>query len=111
MDIVTSDGVITVEESQSLETDLDITEGMSIERGYSSPYFITDQDRQICELENPKILITDQKISTLTNLVPILEEIQKSASPFLVLAEDIEGEALTTPVSYTHLTLPTKRIV
>ncbi len=98
MDIVTSDGVITVEESQSLETDLEITEGMSFDRGYSSPYFVTDQERQICELENPKILITDQKISTLTNLVPILEEIQKSASPFLVLAEDIEGEALTTLV-------------
>ncbi len=98
MDIVTSDGVITVEESQSLETDLDITEGMSFDRGYSSPYFVTDQERQICELENPKILITDQKISSLANLVPILEEIQKSASPFLVLAEDIEGEALTTLV-------------
>ena len=98
MDIVTSDGVITVEESQSLDTELDITEGMSFERGYSSPYFVTDQERQICELEDPKILITDQKISTLTNLVPILEEIQKSASPFLILAEDIEGEALTTLV-------------
>ncbi len=98
MDIVTSDGVITVEESQSLETELDITEGMSFDRGFSSPYFVTDQERQICELENPKILITDQKISTLTNLVPILEEVQKSASPFLVLAEDIEGEALTTLV-------------
>ncbi len=98
MDIVTSDGVITVEESQSLETELDITEGMSFDRGYSSPYFVTDQERQICELENPKILITDQKISTLTNLVPILEEVQKSASTFLILAEDIEGEALTTLV-------------
>ena len=98
MDIVTSDGVITVEESQSLETELDITEGMSFDRGYSSPYFITDQDRQICELDNPKILITDQKISNLNNLVPILEEIQKSSSPFLILAEDIEGEALTTLV-------------
>ncbi len=98
MDIVTSDGVITVEESQSLETELDITEGMSFDRGYSSPYFITDQERQICELENPKILITDQKISNLNNLVPILEEIQKSGAPFLILAEDIEGEALTTLV-------------
>ncbi len=98
MDIVSSDGVITVEESQSLETELDITEGMSFDRGYSSPYFVTDQERQICELENPKILITDQKISTLTNLVPILEEVQKSASPLLILAEDIEGEALTTLV-------------
>ena len=98
MDIVTSDGVITVEESQSLDTELDITEGMSFERGYSSPYFVTDQERQICELEDPKILITDQKVSTLTNLVPILEEMQKSASPFLILAEDIEGEALTTLV-------------
>ncbi|MDC3118458.1 chaperonin GroEL [Prochlorococcus sp. AH-716-K03] len=98
MDIVTSDGVITVEESQSLETELDITEGMSFDRGYSSPYFVTDQERQICEIENPKILITDQKISTLTNLVPILEEVQKSSSPFLIIAEDIEGEALTTLV-------------
>ena len=98
MDKVTSDGVITVEESQSLETELDITEGMSFDRGYSSPYFITDQDRQICELDNPKILITDQKISNLNNLVPILEEIQKSSSPLLILAEDIEGEALTTLV-------------
>jgi len=98
MDIVTSDGVITVEESQSLETELDITEGMSFDRGYSSPYFVTDQERQICELENPRILITDQKISTLTSLVSILEEIQKSASPLLILAEDIEGEALTTLV-------------
>ncbi len=98
MDIVTSDGVITVEESQSLETELDITEGMSFDRGYSSPYFVTDQERQVCEFENPKILITDQKISTLIDLVPILEEIQKSSSPFLILAEDIEGEALTTLV-------------
>ncbi len=98
MDIVTSDGVITVEESQSLETELDITEGMSFDRGYSSPYFVTDQERQVCELENPKILITDQKVSTLVDLVPILEEIQKSGSPFLILAEDIEGEALTTLV-------------
>ncbi len=98
MDIVTSDGVITVEESQSLETELDITEGMSFDRGYSSPYLVTDQERQICELVNPKILITDQKISNLNNLVPILEEIQKSGEPFLILAEDIEGEALTTLV-------------
>ena len=98
LDIVSSDGVISVEESQSLDTELEITKGMSFDRGYSSPYFITDQDRQVCELENPKILITDQKISNLNNLVPILEEIQKSASPFLILAEDIEGEALTTLV-------------
>jgi len=98
MDIVTSDGVITVEESQSLETELDITEGMSFDRGYSSPYFVTDQERQVWELEDPKILITDQKISTLVDLVPILEEIQKAGSPFLILAEDIEGEALTTLV-------------
>ena len=98
LDIVTSDGVISVEESQSLDTELEITKGMSFDRGYSSPYFITDQDSQTCELENPKILITDQKISNLSNLVPILEEIQKSGSPFLILAEDIEGEALTTLV-------------
>ena len=98
MDIVGSDGVITVEESQSLETELDITERRSFDRGYSSPYFVTDQERQICELENPKILITDQKISSLNSLVTILEEIQKTSSPLLILAEDIEGEALTTLV-------------
>ena len=98
LDIVSSDGVVSVEESQSLDTELEITKGMSFDRGYSSPYFITDQERQICELENPKILITDQKISNLNNLVPILEDIQKSGSPFLILAEDIEGEALTTLV-------------
>ena len=98
LEIVTSDGVISVEESQSLDTELEITKGMSFDRGYSSPYFITDQDRQVCELENPKILITDQKVSNLSNLVPILEEIQKSGSPLLILAEDIEGEALTTLV-------------
>ena len=71
---------------------------MSFDRGYSSPYFVTGQERQVCELENPKILITDQKVSTLVDLVPILEEIQKSGSPFLIIAEDIEGEALTTLV-------------
>jgi len=98
MQKVGNEGVITVEESQSLDTELDITEGMSFDRGYSSPYIVTDQERQVCELENPKILITDQKISTLVDLVPILEEIQKSGSPFLILAEDIEGEALTTLV-------------
>ena len=98
LDIVTSDGVISVEESQSLETELEITKGMSFDRGYSSPYFITDQDRQICELENPRILITDQKISNLSGLVPILEQIQKNSIPLLILAEDIEGEALTTLV-------------
>ena len=98
MEIVSADGIITVEESQSLETELEITEGMSFERGFSSPYFVTDQERQKCELENPMILITDQKISNLNNLVPILEEIQKTNSPFLILAEDIEGEALATLV-------------
>ena len=98
MQIVSSDGVITVEESQSLQTELEITEGMSFDRGFTSPYFVTDQERQICEFENPKILLTDQKISVVSSLITLLEEIQKSGSPLLILAEEVEGEALATLV-------------
>jgi len=98
MDKVTVDGVITVEESKSLSTELEITEGMEFDRGYSSPYFITDQERQICEFENALLLITDQKISTATDLVPILENIQKNSSPLVIISEEVDGEALATLV-------------
>ena len=98
MDRVSVDGVITVEESKSLATEMEVTEGMAFDRGYSSPYFVTDADRQVCEFENPLILLTDRKISTVTDLVPVLEAVQKSGSPLLVLSEEVEGEALATLV-------------
>ncbi|CAE08369.1 chaperonin GroEL [Parasynechococcus marenigrum] len=98
MDRVSADGVITVEESKSLATELEVTEGMAFDRGYSSPYFVTDADRQICEFENPLILLTDRKISAIADLVPVLEAVQKSGSPLLVLAEEVDGEALATLV-------------
>ena len=98
MDRVSADGVITVEESKSLATELEVTEGMAFDRGYSSPYFVTDPDRQICEFENPLILLTDRKISAIADLVPVLEAVQKSGSPLLILAEEVEGEALATLV-------------
>ena len=99
MDIVTSDGVITVEESQSLETALDITEGMSFDRGYSSPYFVTDQERQICELENPRILITDQKISSLTISIAFIIASYVVCINFFALIE-------TSPISNVLLVSP-----
>ncbi len=98
MDRVSVDGVITVEESKSLATELEVTEGMAFDRGYSSPYFVTDTERQICEFENPLILLTDRKISTVTDLVPVLEAVQSSGTPLLILAEEVEGEALATLV-------------
>merc|ERR1711871_1705977 len=98
MDRVSVDGVITVEESKSLATELEVTEGMAFDRGYSSPYFVTDTERQICEFENPLILLTDRKISAVTDLVPVLEAVQSSGSPLLILAEEVEGEALATLV-------------
>ena len=98
MDRVSVDGVITVEESKSLATELEVTEGMAFDRGYSSPYFVTDADRQVCEFDNPLILLTDRKISSITDLVPVLEAVQKSGSPLLILAEEVEGEALATLV-------------
>ena len=98
MDRVSVDGVITVEESKSLATELEVTEGMAFDRGYSSPYFVTDADRQVCEFDNPLILLTDRKISTVADLVPVLETVQSSGSPLLILAEEVEGEALATLV-------------
>ena len=98
MDRVSVDGVITVEESKSLATELEVTEGMAFDRGYSSPYFVNDGDRQLCEFENPLLLLTDRKISAIADLVPALELVQKSGSPLLILAEEVEGEALATLV-------------
>ena len=95
---VSADGVITVEESTSLATELEITEGMAFDRGYSSPYFVTDQERRECVFENALILITDRKISTITDLVPVLEAVSKSGRPLLILAEEVDGEALATLV-------------
>ena len=98
MEKVTKDGVITVEESKSLSTELEVVEGMQIDRGYISPYFITNNDRMTVEFENARILITDKKISNIQDLVPILEKVARSGQPLLVIAEDIEGEALATLV-------------
>ena len=91
MDRVSVDGVITVEESKSLATEMEVTEGMAFDRGYSSPYFVTDADRQVCEFENPLILLTYRKISTVIDLVPVLEAVQKSGSQLLILSEEVEG--------------------
>ena len=88
---VSADGVITVEESTSLATELEITEGMAFDRGYSSPYFVTDQDRRECAFDNALLLITDRKISAITDLVPVLEAVSKTGKPLLILSEQGEG--------------------
>lgn len=98
MDKVGREGVITVEESKSLNTELEVVEGMEIDRGYISPYFVTDSERQIVEFENPKLLITDKKVNLIQDLVPVLERVARTGSPLLIIAEDIEGEALATLV-------------
>ena len=98
MDKVGKDGVITVEESKSLTTELEVVEGMQLDRGYISPYFVTDNERQLVEFENAKILITDRKINVIQDLVPILEKAARSGSPLVIISEDVEGEALATLV-------------
>jgi chaperonin GroEL len=98
MDKVGKDGVITVEEAQGLETTMDVVEGMQFDRGYLSPYFITDPDRMECVLDNPVILLHEKKISNLKDLLPLLENVAKMGSPLLVIAEEVEGEALATLV-------------
>ncbi len=98
MEKVGKDGVITVEEGRSLETDLDVVEGMQFDRGYLSPYFITDPEKMYIELEDPLILMYDKKVANMKDLVPLLEEVARSTKPLLVMAEDIEGEALATLV-------------
>ena len=93
---VGSEGVISVEESKTTETSLDVVEGMKFDRGFLSPYFVTDADRMEAVLEDPLILLCDHKMSALRDLIPLLEQIAKSAQPLLIIAEDIEGEALAT---------------
>jgi chaperonin GroEL len=98
MDKVGKEGVITVEEAKSLETTLDVVEGMQFDRGYLSPYFVTDPERMEVVLEDPFILIHEKKISAMKDLLPVLEQIAKSGKPLLLIAEDVEGEALATLV-------------
>ena len=113
MDKVGKEGVITVEDGSGLENELDVVEGMQFDRGYLSAYFINNQDSMSADLENPFILLFDKKISNIRDLLPLLENVAKAGRPLLVIAEDVEGEALATlvAVSYTHLTLPTNREV
>ncbi len=98
MEKVGKDGVITVEESKTLETTLDVVEGMQFDRGYLSPYFVTDPERMEVVLENPVILIHEKKISSMKDLLPVLEQVARLGRPLLIIAEDIEGEALATLV-------------
>ena len=98
LDKVGRDGVVTVEESKTAETELDVVEGMQFDRGYLSPYFITNQDKMKVEFENPFILIHDKKLSSLQPLLPVLETIVQSGKPLLIIAEDVDGEALATLV-------------
>jgi len=98
MEKVGNEGVITVEEAKSLETELDVVEGMQFDRGYLSPYFITDADKMQAELEDPFVLLFDKKLSSLQAMLPVLEAVVQSSRPLLIIAEDIEGEALATLV-------------
>ena len=98
MEKVGKEGVITVEDGKSLKNELDVVEGMQFDRGYLSPYFITNPDKQVAVLENPFILLHDQKISNIRDLLPILEQVAKAGRPLLIICEDLEGEALATLV-------------
>ena len=98
MDKVGKEGVITVEEAKSMETTLEVVEGMQFDRGYLSPYFVTDSERMECVLDDPYILIHEKKISAMKDLLPILEQIAKAGRPFIIIAEEVEGEALATLV-------------
>jgi len=98
MEKVGNEGVITVEEAKSLATELDVVEGMQFDRGYLSPYFVTNSEKMICELENPYILLHEKKLSNLQTMLPVLEAVVQSSRPLLIIAEAIEGEALATLV-------------
>jgi chaperonin GroEL len=98
MDKVGKDGVITVEEAKAMETSLEVVEGMQFDRGYLSPYFVTDAERMECVLENALLLIHEKKISNMKDLLPVLEQVAKLGQPLLIIAEDLEGEALATLV-------------
>ncbi|MBU1215299.1 MAG: chaperonin GroEL [Gammaproteobacteria bacterium] len=98
MDKVGKEGVITIEDGSGLQDELDVVEGMQFDRGYLSPYFINNQDRQIAAMENPYVLLHDKKISNIRDLLPVLEQIAKTSRPLLIIAEDVDGEALATLV-------------
>jgi chaperonin GroEL len=98
MQKVGNNGVITIEEAKSFETDMEVVEGMQFDRGYLSPYFITNADKMICEMDSPYILFFDKKLSNLQTMLPILEAVVQSGKPLLIIAEDVEGEALATLV-------------
>ena len=98
MEKVGKEGVITVEDGKSLENELDVVEGMQFDRGYLSPYFISDAEKQIAALDNPFVLLFDKKISNIRDLLPVLEQVAKASRPLLIIAEDVEGEALATLV-------------
>lgn len=98
MEKVGKEGVITIEEAKSRESELDVVEGMQFDRGYLSPYFITDANKMVCELENPYILLSEKKVSNLQSMLPVLEAVLQSGRPLLIVAEDVEGEALATLV-------------
>lgn len=98
MDKVGNDGVITIEESQGLETMLEVVEGMQFDRGYLSQYMVTDNEKMVADLENPFILVTDKKISNIQDVLPLLEEVLKTSRPLLIIADDVDGEALPTLV-------------
>ena len=98
MERVGKDGVITVEEAKSINDELNVVEGMQFDRGYLSPYFITNAEKMLVELSSPLVLLFDKKITNLKDLLPVLEQVQKSGKPLLIIAEDIEGEALATLV-------------
>ncbi len=96
MEVVGKDGVITVEESQTFGIEIETVEGMQFDKGYISPYFATDNETMVCEMKNPYILMTDQKVSNIQDILPVLEAVQKSGSALLIVAEDVDGEALAT---------------
>ena len=98
MEKVGKEGVITVEEGKGLETEMDVVEGMQFDRGYASPYFITNVEKMTCQLEDPVILIHEKKLSSLQPMLPLLEAVVQAGKPLLIIAEDIEGEALATLV-------------
>ncbi len=98
MEKVGKEGVITVEEAKGLETTLDVVEGMQFDRGYVSPYFVTNRERMLVEMEDPYILISEKKVSSMQDMIPILEQVARSGKPLLILADDVEGEALATLV-------------
>ena len=98
MERVGKDGVITVEEAKGIDDDLEVVEGMQFDRGYVSPYFVTNTEKMTCELEAPIILVTDAKLTSLKDMVPLLEQVQQAGRPLLIIADDVEGEALSTLV-------------